>query len=97
MTNKLRKLKLPLVEGRWEDYRRSPKPLVETGNTNLNVKDKQGTILSSEKDQADRWVQHFKEVLNHPAPEEDINVEPSENMLDINLDPPSEDEVRKAI
>ena len=40
-----------------------------------NVKDKQGVVLS-EKDQAERWVEHFKQVLNHLDPDETANIEP---------------------
>ena len=50
------------------------------------MKDKNGHILPTEREHAARWVQHFKEVLNHP----DL-VEP------VNTDPPAGKEVRNAI
>lgn len=34
------------------------------------VKNKQGNLLTTEREQAERWAQHFEEVLNVPAPEE---------------------------
>ena len=77
------------------------------GNTNVNtkylaccsvsnIKNKQGVVLS-EKDQAERWVEHFKQVLNHPDADETANIEPAETPLDRDLDPPNVNEVRKAI
>ena len=45
----------------------------ELCNTNshrtMPIKDKDGNTITSEKGQAERWVQHFTEVLNRPAPE----------------------------
>ncbi len=35
---------------------------------NMPIKDKDGNTITSEKRQAERWVQHFTEVLNRPAP-----------------------------
>ena len=31
------------------------------------IKDKNGNTLTNEKDQAARWTEHFKEVLNQPS------------------------------
>ena len=33
-------------------------------NVNTPVKDKQGALLTSEKEQEQRQIEHFKEVLN---------------------------------
>ena len=33
------------------------------------VKRKDGSIITTECEQADRWVEHFCEVLNHPYEE----------------------------
>ena len=41
-----------------------------SGNGNDLIRDKQGQLLTSEKDQEAQWVEHFKKVLNRPAPEE---------------------------
>ena len=60
------------------------------------VKDKNGLILTAERDVIDRWRRHFEEVLNRPEPELAANPEPG-NDLDINSDPPTEREVRNAI
>jgi len=37
------------------------------------VKRKDGSIITTECEQADRWVEHFCEVLNHPQPDESAN------------------------
>ena len=79
-------------------YTRSPKVYAKrTVALFLTLKNKQGVVLTSEKDQAERWVEHFKQVLNHPDPDETANIEPAETPLDIDLDPPNLNEVRKAI
>ena len=38
-------------------------------NPRRPVKDKNGNLLSSEGDQRARWAEHFKEILNRPAPQ----------------------------
>ena len=63
---------------------------------NSAVKDKNGKILTAERDVIDRWRRHFEEVLNRPEPELAANPEPGED-LEINSDPPTEREVRNAI
>ena len=59
-------------------------------NTNhkMRVKDKQGKVITTEREQAARWVQHFEEVLNRPDPEEPADPPPSESYLDIDYSPP---------
>ena len=42
-------------------------------------------------------MQHFTEVLNRPEPENPAHPQPSREYLDINTDPPTEEEVTKAI
>ncbi|XP_071133150.1 uncharacterized protein [Mytilus edulis] len=51
---------------------------------------KNGKALKTEREQAERWVQHFKEVLNYHEPDfiDDLN---------INTEPPTIEEVRNAI
>ena len=34
-----------------------------------HVNDKNGKALKTEREQAERWVQHLKEVLNCPEPD----------------------------
>ena len=63
-------------------------------NHSMPVKDKQGKVITTERKQAARWVQHFEEVLNRPDPEEPANPPSSASYLDIGT---SIAEVRLAI
>ena len=38
--------------------------------SNAPIKDKNGRILQTEEEQNERWVEHFKEILNQPEPTE---------------------------
>ena len=44
----------------------------ELGNSkdssNVPIKDSNGNVLLREEDQEDRWIEHFKSVLNQPSP-----------------------------
>jgi len=53
--------------------------------------------MTTEREQAARWVQHFEEVLNRPDPEEPADPPSSESYLDIDTCPPGIAEVRSAI
>ncbi len=66
-------------------------------NHSAPVKDKDGNNITTEHEQAARWVEHFQEVLNRPHPEEPANPTATDNILDIDTNPPTEDEVRNAI
>ena len=46
----------------------------------LPVKGKNGEVLKTDKEQADRWVEHFKEVLNQPTPVIELTIEEESNM-----------------
>ena len=48
-------------------------------NHSMPVKDKQGKVKTTEREQAARWVQHFEEVFNRPDPEEPADPPPSES------------------
>lgn len=61
------------------------------------VKDKSGRRLTTEREEAARWMEHFQEVLNRPEPENPADTPPDEEDLEINIHPPTEEEVRKAI
>jgi hypothetical protein len=60
------------------------------------VRDKDKVILMTEKDQVERWVEHFQEVLNHDIPDRVPTFEKGEP-LPITIDPPSTEEVQEAI
>ena len=70
-------------------FYKTAKQLSGRNNTcNKPVKDKRGKLLTTEREQAAWWVQHFEEVLNHPEPNEPADPDPS-NGIDINISPPS--------
>ena len=66
-------------------------------NVNTPVKDKQGVLLTSEKEQQERWAEHFKEVLNRPDPETTADIPEAEDDLDICTEVPSKEEIQEAI
>ncbi|KAK7101726.1 hypothetical protein V1264_020063 [Littorina saxatilis] len=61
------------------------------------VKDKQGKLLTTEKEIEERWAEHFQEVLNRPDPEDTPEIEEAEEDLDINTEPPTKEEIIRAI
>ena len=61
------------------------------------VKGKDGSTITTEREQADRWVDYFCEVLNHPQPDEPADPPPVPDDLNIDTSPPTEAEVRNAI
>ena len=66
-------------------------------NQSACVKDKNGNALTTERNQAARWVQHFQEVLNRPESDGPANPPPADDVLEINTSPLTEVEVRTAI
>ena len=67
------------------------------GSTGGPIKDQQGKLLTIEREQEERWVEHFREVLNRPSPEETPNILEAEEDLDISIDPPTKEEIVSAI
>lgn len=61
------------------------------------IKDKHGTPLTTTEEQLRRWAEHFKELLNQPAPDAPPDVSPAEVDLPINCDKPTKVEIKKAI
>jgi hypothetical protein len=57
-------------------------------------KGKQGTLLTTETEQEEKWAEHFCKVLNRPSPDETVVLAVD---LDINTDPPTRDEIINAI
>ena len=74
-----------LICGKYSDSRNAP------------IRDKQGQLLTSEKDQEARWVEHFKEVLNRPAPEVEPDVPEAQEDLSVDTEPPEKEEIIAAI
>ncbi|XP_076109528.1 uncharacterized protein LOC143078552 [Mytilus galloprovincialis] len=61
------------------------------------VKDKNGKIIITEREQAVRWVEHFMAALNRQKPINEFQGAPKLEELDISTDPPSKEEITKAI
>jgi hypothetical protein len=60
------------------------------------IKAKDGKLLTTEKEVAERWKSHFEEVLNRPEPEITAEPEPGHE-IDIDIRPPTIQEVKAAI
>ena len=67
------------------------------GSSNGPIKDRQGKLLTTEKEQEERWAEHFQEVLNRPPPDETANIPEAAEDLDISTDPPTKEEIVAAI
>ncbi|GFS23321.1 hypothetical protein ElyMa_005130400 [Elysia marginata] len=61
------------------------------------VKDKNGKVITREKDQHSRWAEHFKEILNRPDQEQSADVERSARELEMKREPITSKEIEKAI
>ena len=61
------------------------------------MKGKDGSTITTEREQADRWVEYFCDVLNHPQPDEPADPPPVPDDLNIDTSPPTEAEVNNAI
>jgi hypothetical protein len=66
-------------------------------SSNHPVRDKQGTLLTNEEEQTRRWKEHFEELLNQPEPTSKPVIEPAESDLQMNIEKPTKEEIRKAI
>ncbi len=67
-------------------------------NSNNPVKDKNGNKITIENLKLKRWAKHFKEAPNRPDPTEiPILNETFGEIMDIHLEPPTKDEITKAI
>ena len=68
-------------------------------STTVPIKSKDGRDLTSDKEQAERWVEHFCEVLNQSTPTDlfDFSSEPAPIQLDITEGEITQQDVRKAI
>ncbi|VDP59986.1 unnamed protein product [Schistosoma curassoni] len=61
------------------------------------VKSKEGKVITNIEEQQNRWVEHFKELLNRPAPLNPPNNEAAPTHLPINVGPPTIEEISMAI
>ena len=65
--------------------------------TDKPVKDKDGNPLATTEEQLKRWAEHFKELLNRPAPETPPDISPAETELRISCNKPTKAEIKKPI
>ena len=56
-----------------------------------------GNVLTTSEEQLKRWVQHFEQLLNRPTPSIQASIPPAEPPLDISCEPPTREEIQKAI
>ncbi|GFR64998.1 craniofacial development protein 2 [Elysia marginata] len=63
----------------------------------IPVKDQQGNSIFTHEGQLARRSEHFEQFLNRPPPENPPDILPARNDLPINLEPPSKEEIAKAI
>ncbi|VDP50185.1 unnamed protein product [Schistosoma margrebowiei] len=61
------------------------------------VKSKECEVITNIEEQLNRWVEHFKELLNRPAPLNPPNIEAAPTDLPINVGPPAIEEISMAI
>ncbi|VDI26135.1 Hypothetical predicted protein [Mytilus galloprovincialis] len=54
-------------------------------NRSMPIKDKQNNTLSSEKEQKERWKEHFQEVLNRKEPENTVSIDITETPLELDI------------
>ncbi|CAH8564841.1 unnamed protein product [Schistosoma haematobium] len=61
------------------------------------VKSKEGEVITNIEEQQNRWIGHFKELLNRPAPLNPPNIEAAPTNLPINVGSPTIEEISMAI
>ncbi|VDO53377.1 unnamed protein product [Schistosoma margrebowiei] len=61
------------------------------------VKSKEGEVITNIEEQQNRWVEHFKELLNPPAPLNPPNIKAAPTDLSINVGPPTIEKISMAI
>ena len=57
--------------------------------TNISIKDKQGTLLTTERKQESGRTNHFKKALNKDKPDAPVNTHGATADLNIDANPPS--------
>ncbi|XP_071177546.1 uncharacterized protein [Mytilus edulis] len=63
---------------------------------NRPVKSKEGHVITNEKEQLERWKEHFEEILNAKDPPVLADIQPSDG-VDMNIEPPTIKEIIKSI
>ena len=61
------------------------------------IRDKNGSVLMGADKQLNRWAEHFEELLNRPAPQNQPDIQPAETDLPIDCNKSTREEIKKAI
>ena len=60
---------------------------------NCPIRDKEDKIITDERQEISRWHDHFQSILNRPSPENEADIPEADVDLNINVDPPTEEEI----
>ena len=66
-------------------------------NSDVPVKSKDGTRITTDEGQRRRWSEHFREILNRPPPTERANIPAAEEALPIKTTMPTKEEIKAAL
>ena len=80
-----------------EVYETTKKLTGKFGRAELPVKDATGNSIPGQDAQKTRWEEHFSNLLNRPPPVNPPDIAPADNDLDINCEPPLEEEIISAL
>ena len=69
----------------------------KTSKPQRPVKDKEGKPITGEEGQKRRWMEHFEDLLNRPAPQDTPHIQQADRDLEMDLSTPTRGEIRKAI
>ncbi|VDP22604.1 unnamed protein product [Schistosoma margrebowiei] len=61
------------------------------------VKSKDGEVITNIEEQRNRWIEHFKELLNRSAPLNPLNIEVAHTDLPVDVGPPTIEEISMAM
>ena len=78
-------------------YKITRKLCGKKGAVDLPISDMNGNLLTSDPEKEKRWKEPFKEVLNRPTPSSTAEIEEAEADLSVNTEPPTLDEIKKAV
>ena len=85
-------------QGNFKDLYLTTKKLAgKFQQTDMPVEAKDRKPLMTVEEQLKRWVEHFRELLNCPAPELLPDIPPAETELPISCEKPTKAEIKKAI
>ena len=85
-------------QNRMKEVYDTTKQLIGKSNkSGTHIRNKQGQMLKTEEESLERWAEHFCELLNLPSPEEETDIQPAEEPLNISSDAPTIGEIINAI